>query len=264
MSSDNASSSGEVIGWRLDDGVARLGIRRPAKRNALATEHWAALERCLGEIHASNARLLVLEGVPGAFSAGADIDELGALLGEPDAFVASNAQVQRTQLALQRSPLTSIAAIDGACVGGGLGLALACDLRIGTARSRFALSPAKLGLVYSPEDSRRLANTVGLARAREMLLTGRLLDAPTALHWGLLNRLVADDALDGVVATMVAELQQTSASARAGIKQVLAHLGGDDRVDHAAATAAFNDAFKSVDFAEGASAFLAKRPPQFQ
>lgn len=264
MSSDNARSSGEVIGWQLDGQVARLRINRPAKRNALATPHWAALESCLDEIHASAAKLLLLQGVPGAFSAGADIEELGRLLTAPGAFAASNAQVQRTQLALQRSPLTTIAAIDGACVGGGLGLALACDFRIGTARSRFALSPAKLGLVYSPDDSRRLANTVGLARAREMLLTGRLLDAPTALHWGLLNRLVPDGELDAVVATVMAELQQTSARARAGIKQVLAYLGGDERVDHAAATAAFNDAFVSADFTEGASAFLAKRPPRFE
>ena len=263
MPSDNAPSSEEVIGWQLDGEVARLHIHRAAKRNALATVHWAALERCLDEIHAGTAKLLVLAGVPGAFSAGADIDELGGLLAEPSAFAASNAQVQRTQLALQRSPLTTIAAIDGACVGGGLGLALACDFRIGTARSRFALSPAKLGLIYSPEDTRRLVNTVGLARAREMLLSGRLLDAPTALQWGVLNRLVADDELEAVVAAMVAELQQTSANARSGIKQVLAYLGGDEQVDHAAATTAFNDAFGSADFAEGASAFLAKRPPQF-
>lgn len=264
MLSDNAPSAGEVICWQLDGDLARLRINRPTKRNALATPHWAALERCLVEIHAGPAKLLVLEGVPGAFSAGADIDELGALLTDPGAFVASNEQVQRTQLALQRSPLTTIAAIDGACVGGGLGLALACDFRIATARSRFALSPAKLGLVYSPADSRRLANTVGLARAREMLLSGRTLDASTALHWGLLNRLVADDELDTVVATMMSELRQTSAHARAGIKRVLAYLGGDDCTDDAAATAAFNDAFESADFAEGARAFLAKRPPRFR
>ncbi|MEO7941574.1 MAG: enoyl-CoA hydratase/isomerase family protein, partial [Burkholderiaceae bacterium] len=168
-------ASNGVVLWQQEGRVARLRIDRPAKRNALANVHWAVIERCLAEIHASDARLIVLEGVPGAFSAGADIDELGELLADPAAFVANNAQVQRTQLALQRSPLTTIAVIDGVCVGGGLGLALACDLRIASARSRFGLSPAKLGLVYSPEDSRRLANTVGLARAREMLLTGRLL-----------------------------------------------------------------------------------------
>lgn len=253
----------EVIGWRLQARVARLWIDRPARRNALATVHWAMIERCLGEIHGSAAKLLVVEGVPGAFSAGADIDELGGLLADPSAFAASNAQVQRTQLALQRSPLTTIAAIDGVCVGGGLGLALACDFRIGSARSRFGLSPAKLGLVYSPEDSRRLVNAVGMARAREMLLTGRLLDAATAQDWGLLNRVAGDEGVEAVVASLAAELQLTSAAARAGIKQVLAHVGGDAQVDHASATAAFNDAFASRDFAEGAAAFLGKRAPDF-
>lgn len=253
-----------VISWRQQQGVARLAINRPARRNALATVHWAAIERCLAEIHDSSARVLVLEGVPGAFSAGADIDELGELLANPSDFVASNAQVQRTQLALQRSPLTTVAAIDGACVGGGLGLALACDLRIASGTSRFGLSPARLGLVYSPEDSRRLVNTVGLARAREMLLTGRLLDAATALDWGLVTRLAGDDGVDSAVAALLEELATGSAAARSGIKQVLAYLGGDDQADHAAATAAFDDAFAGADFAEGAAAFLGKRPPQFK
>ena len=254
----------DVISWRQEGRVAHLAINRPARRNALATVHWAAIERCLVEIHAGDARVLVLQGVPGAFSAGADIDELGELLANPSDFVASNAQVQRTQLVLQRSPLTTIAAIDGACVGGGLGLALACDLRIASATSRFGLSPARLGLVYSPEDSRRLANTVGLARAREMLLTGRLLDAETALDWSLVTRLADDTGVDSTVAALLEELVAGSAAARSGIKQVLAYLGGDDQIDHAAATAAFDDAFHGADFAEGAAAFLGKRPPQFE
>lgn len=254
----------EVVRWELDARVARLRIDRPSKRNALANVHWAAIERCLAEIHATGARLIVLEGVPGAFSAGADIDELGELLANPPAFAANNAQVQRTQLALQRSPLTTIAVIDGVCVGGGLGLALACDFRLGSARSRFGLSPAKLGLVYSPDDSRRLVNTVGLARAREMLLTGRLLPAATAMEWGLLNRMSGEDGVEATLVTLLDELATGSAAARAGIKQVLGYLGGDAQVDHAAATAAFNDAFESDDFAEGAAAFLAKRPPSFQ
>lgn len=257
-------ASNEVVGWQLDDKVARLRIDRPAKRNALASVHWAAIECCLAEIHASDARVLVLEGVPGAFSAGADIDELAELLASPYGFAASNAQVQRTQLAVQRSSLTTIAVIDGVCLGGGLGLALACDFRLGSTRSRFGLSPAKLGLVYSPEDSRRLVNTIGLARAREMLLTGRLLFAATALEWGLLNRIAGDDGVDAALATLLAELEAGSASARSGIKQVLAWLGGDAEAGHAAATAAFDDAFASADFAEGAAAFLAKRKPDFQ
>lgn len=252
-----------VIAWNRDGALARIGIRRPDKRNALATPHWAALEAALDAVAASDAQVVVLAGVPGAFSAGADIDELGQLLATPGAFAASNAQVQRTQLKLQRLPQTTLAVIDGACVGGGLGLALACDLRLASPRARFAITPAKLGLVYSPDDSRRLVNTVGLARAREMLLTGRLLDAATALDWGLVNQLAGDDGLEALEQAQLQLLLASSGQARRGIKTVLGHLGGDAGIDLAQAQAAFDDAFASRDFAEGAAAFLEKRAPRF-
>ncbi len=252
-----------VVSWSLDGALARIGIRRPDKRNALATRHWAAIEAALDAIAGSAAQVLVLSGVPGAFSAGADIDELGQLLASPDAFAANNAQVQRTQLKLQRLPQTTLAVIDGVCVGGGLGLALACDLRLSGPRSRFAITPAKLGLVYSADDSRRLVNTVGMARAREMLLTGCLLDAATALEWGLVNRLAGEDGLEALERAQLESLLATSGQARRGIKTVLGHLGGDAGISLAQAEAAFDDAFASSDFAEGARAFLDKRAPSF-
>ena len=258
------SDATTVISWSLDGAVARIGIRRPDKRNALATRHWAAIEAALDAVAGSAAQVLVLSGVPGAFSAGADIDELGQLLASPDAFAANNAQVQRTQLKLQRLPQTALAVIDGVCVGGGLGLALACDLRLAGPRSRFAITPAKLGLVYSADDSRRLINTVGMARAREMLLTGRLLDAATALDWGLVNQLAGDEGeLEALERAQLDALLATSGQARRGIKTVLGHLGGDAGISLAQAEAAFDDAFASSDFAEGARAFLDKRAPSF-
>lgn len=257
------SSEDPVISLDGEGRVARIAIRHPARRNALANRHWAALESALDAVAAGPAQVLVIEGVPGAFSAGADIDELGELLKTPEAFAASNAQVQRTQLKLQRLAQTTLAVIDGACVGGGLGLALACDLRVASPRARFAITPAKLGLVYSPDDTRRLVNTVGMARAREMLLTGRLVDAATALEWGLVNRLSAEDDLAAHADELVGQLAATSGQARGGIKTVLAHLGGDTSVALAEAEAAFHDAFSSSDFAEGATAFLQKRSPEF-
>ena len=257
------SDAAEVISWSLDGALARIGIRRPDKRNALATRHWAAIEAALDAVAASSAQVLVLAGVPGAFSAGADIDELGQLLASPEAFAANNAQVQRTQLKLQRLPQTTLAVIDGACVGGGLGLALACDLRLASSRSRFAITPAKLGLVYSADDSRRLVQAVGMARARELLLTGRLLDAATAAAWGLVHQLAGDDGLDALEQAHLVALLATSGQARRGIKTVLGHLGGDPAISLAQADAAFNGAFASTDFAEGAQAFLHKRPPSF-
>jgi len=253
-----------VISVHRDRNVIQIAIQRPDKRNALASVHWAAIEAALDEAAGSDAHILVLSGVPGAFCAGADIDELGQLLATPQAFADNNALVQRTQLKLQRIKQTTIAVIDGACVGGGLGLALACDLRLATARSRFAITPAKLGLVYSADDSARLVHAVGMARARQMLLTGCLVDAPTAASWGLVSQLCEDaDALAVAQAALLDNLGATSGAARSAIKTVLAHLGGDAAVDAAAADAAFNDAFHGADFAEGAAAFLAKRAPNF-
>lgn len=256
-------SAENVIDCTLQGTVARISIQRPEKRNALATRHWAAVEAALDSIAHSAAQVVVLSGSPGAFSAGADIEELGGLLNSPEAFAANNAQVQRTQLKLQRLPQTTLAVIDGVCVGGGLGLALACDLRLASQRSRFAITPAKLGLVYSPDDSRRLVNAVGMARARELLLTGRLLDAATALQWGLVNEVTEADALIAAEASLLQSLLSTSGQARGGIKQVLGHLGGDAAIGLAQAEAAFHRAFASDDFAEGANAFMEKRAPAF-
>jgi enoyl-CoA hydratase/carnithine racemase len=241
--------------------VLHLRIQRPQQRNALATADWAALAAAIAD--PGDARVLVLCGVPGAFCAGADIGELGELLREPSRFAASNAVVQDAQRALAALPLATIAAIDGACVGGGLGLAVACDFRLATARSRFAITPAKLGLVYSPDDTRRLAAVVGPARARELLLTGRTLDAVAAEAVGLLTRRIDDDGLEAAVDALVEALLALSPTAIAGIKQVLAHVSGDPAVDAAAARRAFEASFHSADFAEGARAFLERRPPKF-
>ena len=254
----------KVISCSVNGRVARIGIHRPDRRNALASRHWAALEDALEAVRQSPADIMVLSGVPGAFSAGADIDELGELLATPEAYAASNAVVQRTQLALQRLPQTTVAVIDGAGVGGGLGLALACDLRLASGRARFAITPAKLGLVYSADDSRRLVQAVGMARARELLLTGRLLDAATAAAWGLVHQLAGDDGLEAAETALLDGLRATSGQARRGIKTVLGHLGGDVAASASDAAAAFESAFASSDFAEGAAAFLAKRPPSFQ
>jgi len=250
-----------VIVWNCDGALAQISIHRPDKRNALTGCHWAALGQALDAIAGSSACVVVVSGVPGAFSAGADIDELGQLLATPQAFAASNAEVQCTQLKLQRLPQTTVAVIDGICVGGGLGLALACDLRLSSPRSRFAITPAKLGLVYSVDDSRRLLAAVGMARAREMLLTGRMLEAGTALEWGLIHQLDADFAT--LQQACISQLLTTSSQARTGIKTVLGHLGGDVHFSPEQAEAAFHRAFSSRDFAEGAAAFLEKRAPNF-
>lgn len=258
----DAAAAGEVLTTR-EAGVTRVTIARPARRNALAEAHWRALDAVFRTAARDGTRALVLCGQPGAFSAGADLAELATLLGDPAAFRANAAIVQGAQQALADLPAASLAAIDGTCVGGGLGLALACDFRIATPRSRFAITPAKLGLVYSPADTARLVAAVGPARARDLLIRGRTVEADEALAIGLIGEIVAPEALEATVTARVAELEALSPTSIAGIKRVLAHLADPARVPREAAERAFLDAFDGADFAEGARAFLDKRPPRY-
>lgn len=257
-----AASPDEII-VSVAGSVTTVTIARAARRNALAECHWLALERVFREAAAARTRVLVLAGQPGVYSAGADLAELAALLGEPAAFRANTEVVQTAQQALADLPAATIAAIDGICVGGGLGLALACDLRIATPRSRFAITPAKLGLVYSAADSARLVAAIGPARARDLLLRGRSVDAEEALAIGLVGELVAPETLEAMVTARSEELLALSPSSIAGIKRVLAHLADPTRTPLEVADQAFLEAFDGADFAEGARAFLDKRPPRF-
>lgn len=246
-----------------DGAVTRITLARPGKRNALATRHWLALEAAFGRAAVDGTRVLVLAGSSGAYSAGADLEELAGLLGDPKAYRGNAETVQRTQQALADLPCATIAAIDGLCVGGGLGLALACDFRLATPRSRFAITPAKLGLVYSPADTARLVAAVGPARARDLLLRARTVEADEALAIGLVGELVTPESLETTIGERTTELLALSPASIAGIKRVLAHLADPARVPREAAERAFLEAFDGADFAEGARAFLEKRAPRY-
>ncbi len=251
------------IALDFDGPVGRLRIDRPAARNALSCAHWEALGVALDQAVCANVRVLWLHGVGGSFSAGADIAELRAQCADHAALLANAEQVQAVLCRLESAPMMTLSLIDGACTGGGLGLALACDLRLATPTSRFALAPARLGLRYSPRDCRRLANVIGLARAREMLLTGCTLSADRALTWGLVGELVESDRLLWRAEEISKQLLNSSADALLGMKQTLALLGGDQTQTEEALWCGFRGAFSSTDFAEGVAAFLDKRAPQF-
>lgn len=254
---------GQGISWRVDGAVGWLGIDRPARRNALRTADWQALAGRCAEAAALGLRALVLHGSGGAFCAGADIDELAAQLAAGTGFAESNRIIQATQLALERLPLPTLAMIDGACVGGGMGLALACDFRIATPRTRFALTPARLGLVYSPDDTARLVRTLGAARAKQLLMLGVAVDADHARAWGLVDQVVEADALEATGTELAQRLAAGPPRALAAIKRVIAHAAGDAAVDRAEADRLFADAFTGTEFSEGAAAFLERREPRF-
>lgn len=251
--------------------VAHMRINRAERRNALHAGLWKAVRQRCDEIAQAVAaggtaapRALVLQGAGGVFCAGSDIEEMVRTAEDPQALAAANAEVSRAQRALTHLPVPTLAAIDGACFGGGFGLAACCDFRIGTTRSSFAVTPARLGLVYSLEDTRSLVRLVGDARARRLLLRGEQLDAAAALDWGVLDTVVEPEAFGAVVERRAAELAQQSRTAMAGLKATLASV---DAPGHAGleeqARRAYEAAFLGADFREGAAAFLARRTPRF-
>jgi enoyl-CoA hydratase/carnithine racemase len=247
-----------------DGPVGRLLIDRASKRNSFDQAMWEGLPVLLGEAMGDPAvQVLILQAAePGAFSAGADIGEFGAHADDQAWRDANQAAIRRAQHELARADKPTIALVDGACVGGGCGLAIACDLRVAGPGARFGITPARLGLVYSLHDTKLLVDLVGPAQAKRILFTGDLIDAAEAARIGLVD-IIADDP-----AAAAHELAQAIAAAsphsvRASKRMIRRILDGQAE-DDADTIAQFNAAYDGEDYREGVAAFLAKRAPQFR
>ena len=242
-----------------DGAVARLLIDRADKRNAFTIAMWQMLPDLLDEAAADpHLRVLVVKSAHGgAFCAGADIAEL--LANKDDAaFHAANQQaINRAQYELTRFRLPTVAMIAGDCVGGGCGIALACDIRVAGPRARLGITPAKLGLVYPLHDVKLLVDLVGPGQARRMLYTGMLLGADEARAIGLVEELADDETalIDQLLATSPFSTQ----ALKGFVRNVLDGQAGDD----AESLRIFAAAFEGADFREGTSAFVEKRKPAF-
>lgn len=245
----------------IEGAVATLLIDRADKRNAFDMAMWQALPGLLAEAVADPAvRLLVLRAAQadGAFCAGADIRELLANKDDAAWRAANQAAINRVQHELARLPLPTLAFIEGDCIGGGCGLALACDLRVATPAARFGITPAKLGLVYPLHDVKLLVDLVGPGQAKRMLYTGTLLDAAEALRIGLVEH-VSDSGPEGWIADILAASPHSIRETKRFVRRVLDGQTEDD----AETLAAFAAAFEGADFLEGTTAFVEKRKPRF-
>jgi enoyl-CoA hydratase/carnithine racemase len=246
-----------------DDAVAVLTIDRADKRNALTAGMWAALPGVLAELAADpDVRVLVVTGAGPSFCAGADISDL---LGGPDA-EDPMAELRRDNLAAQAAlrdfPKPTIAMIRGHCIGGGVELATCCDLRFTDPTGVFGVTPAKVGIVYTPASTRTLIDLVGPATTKYLLLSGELIDADTALRTGLVDRLVASDQLEAEVFRFAEVLASRSALTQRSTKEVVAALTGGRDADPIADDW-YRETVTRGELAEGVAAFAERRPPRF-
>lgn len=234
--------------------VARLSLDRPASRNAISLTHWQDLSAAIAQIGASDARVLIVRsGAPNIFSSGADIGDLETLGVDPAARTKFRTEMAAAFDDLAALPIATIAAVDGGCYGAAVALALACDIRIAGSKASFAITPAKVGIVYPSGDVARLKALVGPGQAVRMLVSGMVVEADQALAIGLVEERAAS--ADEAALALAETIAANSRSSIAGLKRILA---GDSEADRL-----FEEAFGCADFREGVAAFRERRKPSF-
>jgi enoyl-CoA hydratase len=248
---------------RREHGVAVVTLRRPERRNALSAELVARLHAAIDELTADDTvRAFVVAGEGPAFCAGADIAELAAMDG-PAAFASAVHRMVAAFDALAQSPKPSVAALHAGAFGGGLELALACDLRVAEEGVRLGVPEVNLGLVPAAAGTARLPRLVAPAVARRMILTGEPLTASVALGHGLVDHVVAPGGAGAAALALASRLAALPPLALAAAKRLLdTDATFAPAVDRERAEAA--TLFGTDDRAEGVAAFLAKRPPVFR
>jgi enoyl-CoA hydratase/carnithine racemase len=263
LSSD--SPGGRLLADEPAPGVTRLTISNPTKRGALDQ---AILDTFAATMPSLDSRCVIVTGEGGTFSAGYDIGDL------PDSVFAEEAEklvahpFARALDAIEDYPYPTLAALNGHTIGGGLELALSCDLRIASATIALAMPPAKLGLVYSHTGISKFVNIIGAARTRELFLVGRRIDARTARAWGLVNAVVEPDRLAEEALSLAVEIAGNAPLAQLGNKRVIRTvLDSRDVLDDEVARELIElrrACFSSEDFREGVRAFAEKRPPRWK
>jgi enoyl-CoA hydratase/carnithine racemase len=253
---------------RLDhpaDHVARLTIDNPAKRNALDHEILDAFAATLPELE---ARCLLVTATGPVFSAGYDIGNLPReeFADRAEALVAH--PFHEAIEALDAYPFPSVAALNGHAIGGGLELALTCDLRVASEEARVGMPPARLGLVYSHTGLRRFVDAIGAPRTRELFFTARNIPARTALQWGLVNEVVPPGELAREAVAYAARIASHAPLSLRGNKRALRELlAAEGKLDpdvERELVELREACFRSEDFSEGVRAFADKRAPRWR
>jgi enoyl-CoA hydratase len=249
-----------------DDGVGLITFNQPEKRNAISMEMWTGLGDILDEFaDDSGVCVVILTGAGNkAFVSGADISQFEKNRNSAEAQEAYDRanSVGRNKLINFKKPV--IARIRGFCMGGGLAIAMATDLRIASSDSQFGIPAARLSIAYAPDAVKRLIDLVGPAHARMILYTAKRIDAAEAERIGLINKMTAEEGLNDVVLDIARSIADNAPLSVAASKLTINEMLKDESErDMDAIQRATETCFNSADYKEGRTAFMEKRPPRF-
>lgn len=250
-----------------DGAIATVIFNRPHMRNAISLAMWREIARIAGELGKDDrVRALVFRGAgTEAFASGADISEFKEVRKDTATALAYNKETEAAYHAIRQCPKPTVAMIYGFCMGGGMALAMACDLRFAAESAKFGIPAARLGIIYSLESTRWLVELVGPAYAKDILFSARTVEAQEALAIGFVNRLLPVNELEPYTYGYLEKVAANAPLSVRGAKLIIEAAlegGGADREAEVRRLAL--EAFESEDYKEGTRAFLEKRPSQFK
>ena len=252
---------------RIEEGVGYITFNNPDKHNAVSIEMWDALEKILDNFKNSNKiRVIVLNGAGGkSFVSGADISKFDKERSSKEAVLSYNKRTQKVYELLESFPKPTIAMIDGYCIGGGLNLAVCCDIRICSEKSKFAMPAAKLSLGYTFSSIKRLFDVMGPGMAKHFMFTAEKISATEALACGLVQKLISEDSIDSYVKDYALTIANNAPLTIKAMKQIgIEILKNPDERDLLLCEKLASACFDSEDYKEGRKAFMEKRKPNFK
>ncbi len=260
------SDKNGVIYTDYKDGIGYLVLNRPDKRNAMLQTMWEAIPKAVANLDANpDVRVIIVTGSSDkAFCAGADLAELEEIATSAERRESNRLAIRNAQRSLARAEKPTIAQIWGACVGGGCGLAIHCDMRFAAQGSKFGITPAKLGLVYPLNDTKQLVDLVGPSKAKSILFSAGKMDADEALSIGLIDRVFQSYDLEGETFAFAQQIAKQSQYSVRMMKKFIQRVLDGQLDDDAETAAIFGDAHEGLDATEGVRAFLEKRAPVFK
>ena len=252
---------------RVKNGVGYITFNNPEKHNAVSIEMWDALETILDSFRTDEKiRVIVLNGAGGkSFVSGADISKFDKERSSKEAVLSYNKRTQKVYENLETFPKPTIAMINGYCIGGGLNLAVCCDIRICSEKSRFAMPAAKLSLGYPFSSIKRLFDVMGPGMSKHFMFTAEKISADEALSCGLVQKLVSQEKLESFIEDYALTISKNAPLTIKAMKQIgIEILKNPDERDLLLCENLASACFDSEDYREGRNAFMEKRRANFK